>query len=250
MRYSLYYKCELQEMIVNTCDKRGIKHVYISKLFYGQFGYKITLAFPLKLLNKAPPTSYYHRMSRDWQLGYASKIKQFQNAREKFLNNLCEICPIEDYEYRCTRTSVTLYTNDEAGLVKFIDAWNEHIIEVASPKSEVIADYMIDHPNILVRDTYFHNRYKYCVVVSYLRKYQDLINRFLISGFGAEPEPLNLDRVTIVSPEIRYVTKTKIYFDSIEDVVLARVALGDCIERIEEIILTEDIKYDAGSIAA
>lgn len=234
-------------MIKEACVKRGVKHVNSNKLYFGRFNNKVTVALPLHVMNKF---KYFDVINANNFKEYLNSVYKFKQAREKFINELFDICPIDSFEYRSSSSSVTLYTDDDDGLAEFINSYNGYISEVGTPKSDTIAEYMKDNPNLLFRKSYFHGKYKYCVVINWRNQYNETVNQFLINGYGAELENREYHACAIIDTlEVYRNSRSRIYFNSIDDVLLARIALSDAIDRIEEIILFEDVE-NARSIAA
>ena len=235
-------------MIKELCEQRNIRHTYTSKLFYKRFSSSITVSVNPKLYERASaeadavrnkyrargytvlPTKGCDECWDIWQ--------KFRRAKESLARKIISQCDIGelDYEFTVLKSSLTIYTNDPAVLIRVANARPRSIVKVCSPRSEKEVEFLRQNTDKLVRDAYFHGQYPYRVLFKWQVE-DSYVDDLIVNTFGTENEDeINGDRALY-----NYGRQRAVYIKEFTDVFMVKIALGDFIEKIEEVVLSKDI---------
>lgn len=232
-------------------SERGIKHVHITKLFFGQYTHKVTIPFPLKVQNIKLRYKKVNTLEGNRRIA-----KQISRAKAAFIDSVMETLSfLEDdsYSFRSGESSITFYTCDPQVIDSIVSS-GLPITSIASPKSEEAARFMGLNPDLLVRDALFFDKYRYCVVLRVNYHTRPALRAYLTT-FEIEEKNINFGRRSYheftkkKTTDFFFNGNDRLYFADETDITLARITIPECIERIEKIVLTKDIE-NAGSIAA
>lgn len=252
-------------MLKEACAERGIEHAYTTRSYFGKYTYKATIPFPLDIQNLI---FKYERLCRDFPrktTNVQRMATRIRTSKEKFVASLFTKFSFPDddsYAFRKGKNSITFYSNDPQ-IIECIVQSDVTISAVSSPKDAAAALYLADNPKTIVREKYFFDKYKYCVVLRLVYVTRDNLNKYLRDNlFLKEKPPKRIKNHVYRSyytssdsfePEkndqFRYTGGNRLYFSDLVDVTLARITIPECIDCIEEIVLNKDIE-NAGSIAA
>lgn len=238
-------------MSKDTRSERGIKHVHTTKLFFGQYTHKVTIPFPLKVQNIKLKYKKINTLEGNRRIA-----QQIRKAKAAYIASVMETLSFleeADYNFRSGESSITFYTCDPQVAADIEDS-GLPITSVASPKSEETARFMGLNPDLLVRDSLFFDKYRYCVVLRVTYTTRPALRAYLATldieeknhNFGHRSYHAFAKKKTT---DFLFNGNDRLYFADETDITLARIVIPECIERVEEIVLTKDIE-DAGSIAA
>jgi len=253
-------------MLKEACSERGIEHAYTTRSYFGKYTYKATIPFPLKIQNLMVQ---YEQMCREFPRKTTDVQRvaaKLRTSKTKFVASLFEkFSFLEDenaYAFRKGKNSITFYSNDPQ-IIESIILSGETVSAVSSPKDETVALYLAEHPKTIVREKYFFDKYKYCVVLRLVYLTRSNLDRYLRDNlFLKEKPPMRIKNHVYrthytssdsfepeTNEQFRYTGGNRLYFSDLVDVTLARITIPECIDSIEEIVLNKDIE-NAGSIAA
>lgn len=230
--------------------ERGVRHVHTIKPFFGQYTHKVTIPFPLKVQNIKLKYKKVNTLEGNRRIA-----KQIRKAKAAFIDSVMETLSFieEDYTFRSGETSISFYTCNPEVASK-IETSGLPISCVAAPKSEEAARFMGLHPDLLVRDSLFFDKYRYCVVLRVTYHTRPALRAYLAT-FEIEEKNLNFGRRSYhefskkKTTDFLFNGNDRLYFADETDITLARITIPECIERVEEVVLIKDIE-NAGSIAA
>ena len=243
-------------MLKNTCDQRGIKFAYTSKLFFGQFTSSMTIRVP-----KSHPlrTNYIY---------YPNYVKARATYAHKRWELLIKIIGTgedsHDWDYKINQSSITFYfgvPTDLENALADVTSRQFLVSRVSVPRNNTDMSQMLVTPNKTVRPRLWRGRYRYRIELNRKFDTHEMITNGLCRIFGGDMSERAINSVRLCGAGIHptpclkindnqayYNDNRMLYIADEEDVFLARITLHDHIRSIEECILSKDISNEASSI--
>lgn len=242
-------------MLRETALARGVKCKDTCKLFFGFYPYSLTTPVPKKLIkNKDAAIAHYNKIAEQRR----NKLKPYHKAGktpprlpaiepsirkinltykrgvEEIITDLVEtyedILAPDEYYVAFNRANITFYVRNEETAVALLKRSNV-FVSVTEPHSPEVEQFLTKHADkrVVVRESLFSDEFDYRVEFKWKpdQDYAELDAR--------------VERMIFQKKSYSYGTYRKLYLYGDDDLILARLGLGEWIDNITKCVLRSKV---------
>lgn len=214
----------------------GVDCINSEKPFYGSYPFKIMINDPVP--RPVFPGGFYYSNK-----AHQRDLEEFRQARQIFMRKRCRTITAAKTDWRWMDNNgaktISYFFKNAEDAMSFCEKNKTHIKSITRPLNlrevEVHNELGEDNAKLVVRDTLFWNKYRYCIHIKKTDEARDAADDFWANHVKPHAD---LDRAMYNFDRDR-----RLYLNDARDVFYARMGIGQYFKTFQKAILKSEIPH-------